>query len=118
MVGEFYTGTLLGLHALLTAKTKLQHANHHSNDVSVSSPHNATSDNAIISFIDKMQSSNEATQFYVHIPHENKQILDAHRLLLSGMLPFHHHDHRANNNHTQWAKSALALVSSKQKKCQ
>lgn len=110
MVGEFYAGTLLGLHALLTAKTKMHHANHSN----VSSTHNAN--NATIRFIDQMQSSNEATQFYVHIPHENKKILDAHRLLLSGMMPHHHHYHSSNNHTTtRWAKSALDLVSSKKK---
>ena len=45
----------------------------------------------------------EESQYYIHITIANKGLLDAHKLLLSGM-------HRFNNTQSKWAKSAVDLL--------
>jgi hypothetical protein len=102
MVGEFYGRTLSNVYALLTAKDP----SYYEQPLSVSNNENTT-------FIEKIYQSKEETQFYVHIPLGNKQILDAHKLLLAGMLPPSAARASKNNapfHSVRWAKAALELV--------
>ena len=68
------------------------------------------------------QTSKGETRFYVHIPLENKQMVDAHQLFLSGIL--HQGAKTESTNHTssihsvRWAQSALHLVRPEEKSCQ
>ena len=96
MVGEFYIRILLSLHALFTAKE------YH---------HNSSESRNERSFVGLHSKSpmKYGMQFYVHVPLENKKILDAHKILLSGIL-------HGTMNHTsfespvRWAKAAIDLI--------
>jgi hypothetical protein len=56
--------------------------------------------------------SQDETQYYVHIAYENKKMLDAHKLMLSGMHPLRPTGNNAvhPNSSIRWAKSAVDLM--------
>ena len=82
MIGEFCLRTVIELYLLL-AQTK-NHTNVHSPSIS-------------------------ETQYYVHLAYENKKLLDAHKLMLSGMHPLSSHLNTKEEN-IRWAKSAIDIV--------
>lgn len=76
MIGEFYLRTLLDLYRL------------------ISKTFNDTTDQSDLSIQD--------TQYYVHIAYENKKLLDAHKLMLSGMHQIRCNLIRVNGPNLQW----------------
>lgn len=100
MLGEFYVRTLVNVHALMTVDRDRHKISHGRNASSVRGSHrNAT--------------TSGGTQFYVHIPFE-KGLLDAHKLLLSGLPP----DVGEGGDRSPWAKSAVDLVKPAEKTCE
>lgn len=110
MIGEFYIRILLNLHALFTT------TEYHNN--SSTSSHQSGKR----SFVNLYRKSpvKYAMQYYIHVPLENKRLVDAHKLLLSGMLPLSH----GNKSHTQhrpfvgWAKAAIDLTRPENRTCE
>lgn len=87
MVGEFYSRTLMYMHRLFSVTPSLKKVYESMN----------------MTMMEKNQSPIERSQYYIHITIANKALLDAHKLLLSGM-------HHFNNTQSKWAKSAVDLL--------
>ena len=81
MIGEFYIRTLFGFYLLLARVGN--HTHEHSPPIS-------------------------ETQYYVHLAYENKKLLDAHKLMLSGMHPLSSQSNDIQS--IRWAKSAVDIV--------
>ncbi|KAL7518303.1 LOW QUALITY PROTEIN: hypothetical protein ACHAWX_003143 [Stephanocyclus meneghinianus] len=95
MIGEFYTRTMMYVHRLLTF-TMAMKTTHESKDKAYrTSVHGSSLINA--------------TQFYVHIAF-HKPILDAHKLLLSGIHFLPKPSNYTTSNAIRSAKSAIDLV--------
>ena len=111
MIGEFYVGTLLNLHVLFTTSNNRYHNHHNSSTIA--------SSNQSFEILFRSSPMKHNIQFYLHIPLENKRMVDAHKILLSGMLPPTKDE---TNNLTlssiRWAKPVLDLITPKNKACE
>ncbi|KAL3804882.1 hypothetical protein HJC23_006654 [Cyclotella cryptica] len=99
MIGEFYTRTLMYVHRLHSFAVALRTMYE-----SIDETHHTSHDD------DRSQINH--TQFYVHMSFD-KPILDAHKLLLSGMHYLIKPKHYTKTNAMRWAKSAVDLVQPK-----
>lgn len=96
MIGEWYSRTLMYLYKLLSIAPAIRQAIQELEALNMSNP--------MMELLDNRQPPIEETQYYVHITIDKKPLLDAHKLLLSGM-------HRVNNmKSTRWAMSAADLL--------
>jgi hypothetical protein len=104
MIGEFYSRSLMYMHKLLSMAPVIQQTFEQLKALHMS--------NSDMESLDDHQPPIEQTQYYVHITIANKGLLDAHKLLLSGM-------HRLNDTQsTRWAKSAVDLLLPDNDSCQ
>jgi hypothetical protein len=96
MIGEFYSRSLMYMHRLVSMAPLIQQNFEQLKSLNMS--------NSDMEPLFDHQPPIEQTQYYVHITIANKRLLDAHKLLLSGM-------HQLNGiQSTRWAKSAVDLL--------